>query len=407
MNITFSFKSRSEPATALESISSSALLALARKTLQIDDDNNIQLKLIFKGKTIAQTNGSYAADEDENSTPAFPEGVKITNSGAKVIVMGTMTSGIETLNSMRSDPLMRGFDDEKLTIAKEANNNRTTTSTFWGPKLGIQHPKYKFCRIEECKDASFGTRPTSSTPHAFQARRFLEQLATDPGVVELLTSRELVVGCLGEMDPVDDRLMQKKKQEGACLLGYNTNHGLRIDIKLRTDDLSGFRPYNELASTLIHELSHNWVSEHDILFWTNYGQMRVEYLWKHACFILGGVFVNGKRTASLAGVIDMIVLPSDGRNTSNKAKLMDNICQSVIKELAGEMAQHHLPVQLVAPAVIGFGKDLMLQTKDDSLGIGHGQRLGTSSNDENSGLSARERALAAAEKRARQAKEEN
>ena len=49
----------------------------------------------------------------------------------------------------------------------------------------------------------------------------------------------------------------------------------------------------------------------------------------------------------------------------------------------------------------------MLQTKDDSLGIGHGQRLGTSSNDENSGLSARERALAAAEKRARQAKEEN
>jgi len=404
MNIKFSYKGRSEQVTAPDDITPSALLALAHASLQIDDD--VVLKLIFKGKTIAAqeklpSNG-FAADED--SAPAFPEGFKIPNSGAKIIVMGTRTSGIDTLNSMRSDPLMRGFDEEKLTTSK-ANNNGTT-STFWGPQLGTQHTKYKFCRLEECKDASFGTRPTSTTPHAFEARRLLEQLATDPGVVQVLTSRELVVGCLGEMDPIDDRLMQKKKQEGACLLGYNTNHGLRIDIKLRTDDLSGFRPFNELASTLIHELSHNWVSEHDVLFWTNYGQMRVEYLWKHACLMLGGLFVNGKRTAALAGVMDMIILPSDERNTPNKEKLMNNICESVIKELAGEMAQHHLPVQMVASAVIGFGNDLMLETNDDSLGFGQGQRLGSSSNDEISKLSARERALAAAEKRAREAKEE-
>lgn len=404
--VKFSFKGRSETVTASESISSAALLALARESLQIDDD--IVLKLIFKGKTIAQqslpsnNDGSFAAD-DEGSKRAFPEGVKIPKSGAKVIVMGTMTSGIATLNSMRSDPLMRGFDEEKLSVSKAKAG---ITSTFWGPKLGSQHPKYKFCRLEECKDASFGTRPTSSTPHAFEARRLLEQLATDPGVVQVLTSRELVVGCLGEMDPIDDRLMQKKQQEGACLLGYNTNHGLRIDIKLRTDDLSGFRPYNELASTLIHELSHNWVSEHDALFWTNFGQMRVEYLFKHACLILGGLFVNGKRTASLALVMDMIVFPSDGKDTPTKPKLMENICQSVIKELAGEMAQHRLPVQLVAPAVIGFGKDLMRETKDDSIGIGQGHRLGTSTDDNISGLSVRERALAAAEKRAREAKEE-
>ena len=49
----------------------------------------------------------------------------------------------------------------------------------------------------------------------------------------------------------------------------------------------------------------------------------------------------------------------------------------------------------------------MVETKDDSIGLGQGQRLGTSSGgDENSGLSVRERALAAAEKRAREAKEE-
>jgi hypothetical protein len=412
MNIKFSFKGKVETATAPDDISKSALIALARKSLQIEVDDDIVLKLIFKGKTIAQesvtssdsTHTTMVATDEES---AFPEGVKIPNGGAKVVVIGTTAKGIKNLNSMKPDPLMRGFEDEKLHVnRKSSKSDNAIISTFWGTQLGRQHPKFKFCRIEECNDASFGTRPTTSTPHAFEARRLLEQLATDPGVVDLLASRELVVGCLGEMDPIDDRLMQKKKQEGACLLGYNTNHGLRIDIKLRTDDLSGFRPYHELASTLIHELSHNWVSEHDVLFWTNYGQMRVEYLWKHACLMSGGLFVNGKRTASLAGVMDMIVLPSDGKNTPSKTKLMNNICESVIKELAVEMSQHRLPVQTVAGVVIGFGRDLMLETKDDAHGVGQGHRLGTSSDEGNTGLSTRDRALAAAEKRARESKED-
>jgi hypothetical protein len=88
------------------------------------------------------------------------------------------------------------------------------------------------------------------------------------------------------------------------LLGYYTNHGTRIDVKLRTDDLITFWPYPELALTLlVHELSHNWVGEHNVLFWTNYGQMKVEYLWKHACLLLGGDFVNGERTAELADIM--------------------------------------------------------------------------------------------------------
>ena len=111
-------------------------------------------------------------------------------------------------------------------------------------------------------------------------------------------------------------------------------------------------------------------------------------------------------SASFAGVKDMIVLPSDGKNTPGKTKLMNNICESVLKELAVEMSQHHLPVQTVAGAVIGFGKDLMIETKDDAHGVGQGHRLGASSDEGNTGLSTRDRALAAAEKRAREAKED-
>merc|ERR1712151_1057872 len=113
----------------------------------------------------------------------------------------------------------------------------------------------------------------------------LEKMATDPGIVA-----------------IDDRIMQKTESHGGLLLGYNTNRGLRIDIKLRTDDLSDFRPYPELVSTLIHELSHNWVGEHNLLFWTNYAQMRAEYLCTHARLRSSSNVIRGKKTAEVAGI---------------------------------------------------------------------------------------------------------
>jgi len=400
--VKFSYKGKSASADNISRETTTAeLLAEVRRSFKVEDD--IVLRLLFKGKTIAQERIDGDADHvEKNDQPAFKEGTKIPKSGAKVIVMGTAATGIRKLNSLRSDPLMRGFDDEKQKNA----TTKTALSTYWGPLHENQHKEYKFCRFRECTDASFGTRPGESTPHAWEARSLLERLATDPGVQAIMKSRELVVGTLGEMDPIDDRLMQKKAQEGACLLGYNTNHGMRIDVKLRTDDLSGFRPYPELASTLIHELSHNWCGEHDVLFWTNFGQMRVEYLWTHARLMRGGVFVNGKRTAALAGIAEWIS-PGGGSvvksNAQNESQMMDNICQSVFKELARDMAQHHLPVQLVAPAVLTFGKELMAETKNDASLDAEGRRLGTSGDDDaTEGTSARERALAAAERRARE-----
>ena len=377
LSIVFSYKGKTATVTDVSPESTKEeLLGLARQHLEIKED--ILLKLLHKGKIVAQD--SIENTHQVNDQPAFSQPNK---SQLKIIVMGTQVQGVQILNSGRSDPLLRGFDDERP---------KTTQSTsYWG-RHGKQNSQYKFCRLQECTDASFGTRPGASTPHAFEARRLLERLSTDPGVVAILTSRELVVGTLGEMDPIDDRLMQKKQQEGACLLGYNTNHGMRIDIKLRTDDLSSFRPYAELCSTLIHELSHNWVGEHNVLFWTNYAQMRVEYLWKHACLY---DFVNGKRTSQLAEVSQMI--SPEGQKTSGRSQMMENITKSVIDETAREMAQHRIPVQMIIPAVLDFSKDLMKETNDADEG---GQRLGGLGSAE----SAKELALAAAERRARDAK---
>ena len=452
------FSHRGKFATAVgipREITAPALLAAARTSLGMmvgDDDDGVFLRLIYKGRTIAreQTRDDDDNDDDDGvaTRPAFPTaGATMPKNGgiANVMVVGgaTTASDVREINSSRSDPLMRGFDGEpsRRLAMTSSSSARASSVRHWGPTPPDHRrdAKYKFCRLEECADASFGTRPGASTPHAFEARRLLERLSTDPGIVAILRSRELVVGTLGEMDPVDDRIMQKMQQEGGgCLLGYNTNRGLRIDVKLRTDDLSGFRPYRELASTLIHELSHNWVGEHDVLFWTNYGQMRVEYLWRHARLMRGGSFVNGKRTAALAGIVDMI-LPGTGDSSSSSSsssssrgggsnnnalgddlRTMNDICRSVINELAIEMAQHRLPAQLVAPAVLTFGGELMSETnnqKDDGWGW---YRLGgtnpppplssTSSGlgvDHVDGTSARERALAAAEKRAREAKDKS
>lgn len=436
-------------------ITAQALLDIARSSFTniILSEHDVVLRLIYKGKTITRegnvnTMMTAAVNDDDvmiDNRPAFSPDMTLPKDNVlKIIVMIAPVSEIRELNSSRSDPTIRGFDDEERKLAKTSlsKDTKTAVSTYWGPLHTKQHTTYKVCRFQECTDASFGTRPGSSTPHAFEARRLLERLATDPGIVTILKSRELVVGTLGEMDPIDDRIAQQMEHEGGQVLGYNTNYGMRIDIKLRTDDVSTFRPYKELAITMIHELSHNWVGDHTVLFWTNYGQMRVEYLWEHARLMRGGVFVSGKRTATLAEVMEMIQGVSSsssnavtapgqmsrgeggGNNDdSSKVRIMNHICRSIIEELGTVMAQHRIPVQLVAPSIITFGEELMNETKDDDvmedmegghiLGggdtiiiatttvVGDGQ---SESATVGTAASVRERALAAAERRALEAK---
>jgi hypothetical protein len=40
------------------------------------------------------------------------------------------------------------------------------------------------------------------------------------------------------------------------VLGYNVNRGQEISLRLRTDDLRGFRKYLRIRETLVHELAH-------------------------------------------------------------------------------------------------------------------------------------------------------
>jgi len=347
------------------------------------------LKLLFKGKQIA-------AQPDN-----FPFGgmstAKTKKKPLKIMVMATSISAIQDLSKKRSDPTIRGFEEERDAIEKR----KTAASQKYWADVMVQNRDYKFCRMKACTDHSFGHRSTERTPHAFKAMELLEKLATDPGVVAIMKERELVVGMLGEMDPIDDRIMQKTESHGGCLLGYNTNRGLRIDIKLRTNDLSGFRQYPELVSTLIHELSHNWVGEHNLLFWTNYAQMRAEYLCTHDRLRKSSLIVRGKKTAELAGLNE---------------RAFENIFDLIMNELRIEMSQHGLHPNMIAGPIQQRIQELEEETLKMESQQGH--RLGGATtknivgnpniiirNNEAGVMSTRELAWAAAERRAREHKE--
>jgi hypothetical protein len=49
----------------------------------------------------------------------------------------------------------------------------------------------------------------------------------------------------------------------AAWQGVNINRGQEISLRLRTDDLKGFRRYDRIRETLVHELAHMVWGEHD------------------------------------------------------------------------------------------------------------------------------------------------
>lgn len=59
------------------------------------------------------------------------------------------------------------------------------------------------------------------------------------------------VGLLSEMPPEG-----KVGVSAMCILGVNINRGQEISLRLRTDDLKGFRRYDRIRETLCHELAH-------------------------------------------------------------------------------------------------------------------------------------------------------
>ncbi|PXF41830.1 Ubiquitin and WLM domain-containing metalloprotease [Gracilariopsis chorda] len=98
-------------------------------------------------------------------------------------------------------------------------------------------------------------------PNSKTAYDMLQQLANDSGFAYCVHQKNWHVGTLKEMLP-DGRV----GVDPVCVLGYNRGKGHEIALRLRTDDMQGFRDMKKIREVFAHELAHCERSEHDEQF---------------------------------------------------------------------------------------------------------------------------------------------
>jgi len=171
MDVLLVFKGATHSATLDVSASTDGLFDAAERKHSLEGQ---KLKLIYKGKQILP-NVKLADTPLANA------------SNPKVMVMATGAKEVAGVLAAKSDPTVRSFASEDAAASHHTEQQRSEELSEWQRP---QHKEFKFCRFESCTWQSFGTRPSSSTPHAFEARQLMLRLAQDPGICAIMEARE-------------------------------------------------------------------------------------------------------------------------------------------------------------------------------------------------------------------------
>lgn len=199
------------------------------------------VKLMYKGKILSND------QQDLYELLVGKKAAKIY----RIMATGVSSTEATTLNTefqeglkkaprIRNDLTPQGRIEiaRRQRLAQNMMNNKGRTTS----------PKYGFGRIE--------TLPM--LPDQATAKHLLKTLANDPGVLACMAKHKWNVGCLAELYPEG-----KVGQSDVCVMGLNQNKGQKILLRIRTDDLKGFRKMLSIRKVLFHELAHNVHSEHD------------------------------------------------------------------------------------------------------------------------------------------------
>lgn len=158
-------------------------------------------------------------------------------------------------------------DRRKRSIAPVVQRVKVNT-TLADPKASV----YTFSRID----------PLHRLPNPDGSLAFLKRLAADPAVIKVMIKHKYRVGLLTELDP------RLHITHDGFLKGLNQNAGETILLRLRTDDLSGWRDYKDTRSTLLHELCHNEIGPHDKKFWALFRELSKEVVAHETGAAVGG-----------------------------------------------------------------------------------------------------------------------
>ncbi|CAO2207163.1 unnamed protein product [Urochloa humidicola] len=181
--------------------------------------------------------------------------------GKPIRMMGVFDDEIEEVsdNGKRPDLRIIGFDEEEQRLRQRSSAR---------PQISLKLPQgqYIFCDFRTLHLPGIELNPPPS-----EALKRMHMLACDPGIIAIMNKHKWRVGIMTEMAPVGYVGVSPK-----CILGFNKNMGEEISLRLRTDDLKGFRKYESIKKTLLHELAHMVHSEHDAKFFALNKQLNEE-----------------------------------------------------------------------------------------------------------------------------------
>ncbi|KAK6238629.1 hypothetical protein QUC31_004098 [Theobroma cacao] len=195
---------------------------------------------------------------DEHSCLSLQEASIVK--GKSVRMMGVPEDEVDqVIQNSKVDLRIAGFNEEERRLRLRMSD---------GPRASLRLPQgpYIFCNFRTLQIPGLELHPPSS-----EALKKMHMLASDPGIVSIMNKHRWRVGIMTEMAPVGYVGVSPK-----CILGFNKNHGEEISLRLRTDDLKGFRKYESIKKTLLHELAHMVFSEHDSNFYALDKQLNEE-----------------------------------------------------------------------------------------------------------------------------------
>ncbi|XVF21063.1 hypothetical protein REPUB_Repub12eG0058200 [Reevesia pubescens] len=180
--------------------------------------------------------------------------------GKSVRMMGVLEDEVDrVIQNSKLDLRIAGFNEEERRLRQRMSDR---------PHASIRLPQgpYIFGDFRTLQIPGVELHPPAS-----EALKRMHILASDPGIVAIMNKHRWRVGMMTEIAPVGYVGVSPK-----CILGFNKNHGEEISLRLRTDDLKGFRKYESIKKTLLHELAHMVFSEHDSNFYALDKQLNEE-----------------------------------------------------------------------------------------------------------------------------------
>jgi hypothetical protein len=237
---------------------------LKANIMEHNGDSSLQqsdLKLLFKGKQLTNDEGNL------NHIITKPQRVY------RLVATGVSASQAQAMDEELRNGMQQKANfvrDDLSTAGQQEMERRKRLGQMMLHQAGYKQQHQSVSSLSS--SYSFGRiEILPNLPHPEQAKGILTTLANDPGILACMSKHKWNVGSLAELYPDG-----KVGESAVCVMGLNENKGQRILLRLRTDDLQGWRKVLSIRKVLYHELAHNVHSDHDSDFFALMRQIERE-----------------------------------------------------------------------------------------------------------------------------------